>query len=70
MPGLCYPSTEIFKPPFPSQGLAAYAGQVALRAALPAALAASSKVAIQVQACNDKCCLAPSTLPLPVDAAR
>lgn len=67
--GVTYPPSHLFKPPFASAGIAVYSGQVVLHATLPAGAGASSNVAVQVQACNDKYCLAPSMLALPLVSA-
>jgi len=66
-----YPASRTFKPSFAPQGIAIYEGEFMLRARLPQA---SSKLlspaSLRVQACNDKYCLAPATVSVPIDMLR
>jgi uncharacterized protein len=62
-----YPASRIFKASFAPQGIAIYEGEFALRARVPEASAESLRVAhLRVQACNDKYCLAPATVTVPI----
>jgi uncharacterized protein len=66
-----YPAPRIFKASFAPQGIAIYEGEFTLRARLPQAPAKSlSSASLRVQACNDKYCLAPATITVPIDMSR
>jgi uncharacterized protein len=66
-----YPAPRIFKPSFAPEGIAIYEGEFTLRARLPQAPATSlSSASLRVQACNDKYCLAPETVSVPIDTSR
>ena len=66
-----YPASRTFKPSFAPQGIAIYEGEFMLRARLPQASSKLlSPVSLRVQACNDKYCLAPATVSVPIDTLR
>jgi len=62
-----YPATQMFKTPFAPQGIAVYEGRITLRGHLPhKPTRLPSAASLRVQACNDKVCLAPATVTVPV----
>ena len=61
-----YPPAKTFKAPFAPQGIAVYTGHVELRAQLPATGRKPTEAELRVQACNEKYCLAPTLLKVPV----
>jgi uncharacterized protein YyaL (SSP411 family) len=66
-----YPAPRIFKPSFAPHGIAIYEGETALRAHLAQASAKSlSAAGLLVQACNEKFCLAPATITVPIEPPR
>jgi hypothetical protein len=66
-----YPAPRIFKASFAPQGLAIYEGKITLRAHLPRASVKSlSAAGLRVQACNEKFCLAPATVAVPIVPPR
>ncbi|TAM97441.1 MAG: thioredoxin domain-containing protein, partial [Rhodanobacteraceae bacterium] len=62
-----YPPAQTFKAPFAPQGIAVYTGHIELRAHLPYPSAVPRQAKLRVQACNDKYCLAPATVAVPVN---
>lgn len=66
-----YPASQTFKAPFAPRGIAVYQGSITLQAHLPQALAAHPPVVgLRVQACNDKVCLAPATITVPISNVK
>ncbi|HUW29329.1 MAG TPA: DUF255 domain-containing protein [Sulfuriferula sp.] len=62
-----YPAAQIFKAPFAPQGIAVYEGRITLQGHFPQRPAQlPSAASLRVQACNDKVCLAPATVSVPV----
>lgn len=62
-----YPASHVFKAPFAPQGIAVYEDRITLRARLPQGAESLSPAArLRVQACNDRSCLAPATLTVPI----
>src|SRR3546814_1770516 len=61
-----YPQGQLFKAPFAQQGLAVYSGRVVLHAALASATSVPGSLTRRVQACNDKYCLAPAYVDVPI----
>ena len=62
-----YPAAQMFKAPFAPQGIAVYEGRITLHGHLPHKPTQLPSVAsLRVQACNDKVCLAPATVAVPV----
>ena len=66
--GVMYPPAQLKKLSFGQQKLALYENELSVQAALPDALKEKPyiKIQVQLQACNDKHCLAPETLTLGV----
>lgn len=62
-----YPPGQDFKAPFAPRGLSVYTGRVTLSAHLPRE-AAPAQAKLRVQACNDRYCLAPATIEVPLAA--
>lgn len=61
-----YPQGQPFKAPFARQGIAVYSGRVVLHAALAPATPVPDGLTLRVQACNDKYCLAPANVDVPI----
>jgi hypothetical protein len=65
-----YPPGEVFRAPFVPQGISVYSGTVELRARLPRCPhPRPSKARLRIQACNDRYCLAPSSVELALPQA-
>ena len=62
-----YPAAQMFKAPFAPQGIAVYEGRITLHGQLPQkSLRQPAAASLRIQACNDKVCLAPATMAVPV----
>jgi uncharacterized protein YyaL (SSP411 family) len=66
-----YPESHTFKAPFAPQGIAVYQGRITLRAHLPQVFEMQPPaVSLRIQACNDKVCLAPATIVVPIGSTK
>jgi len=62
-----YPAAQMFKAPFAPQGIAVYEGRITLHGQLPQMPRRQpSAASLRIQACNDKVCLAPATVMVPI----
>jgi uncharacterized protein YyaL (SSP411 family) len=62
-----YPAAKMFKAPFAPQGIAVYEGHIALRGHLPKKpTRLPINASLRIQACNDRVCLAPATVTVPL----
>lgn len=65
-----YPAALVFKPPFAPQGIAVYQGRISLRAYPDLSSSQLPAASLRVQACNEKVCLAPATIDVPIRRAQ
>lgn len=66
-----YPASQKFKAEFAPQGIDVYQERIVLKTRVPKSTTADfPKLSLRVQACNDKICLAPATIVVPVSGAK
>jgi uncharacterized protein YyaL (SSP411 family) len=66
-----YPQSQIFKAEFAPEGIAVYQDRIILKTRLLKSDPASyPDLSLRVQACNDKVCLAPATIAVPVSGEK